>query len=197
MLPNPLTITHDRIRYVMPHARQIAQFIDPLNRSADRFEINTRWRLSAWLANLALESGEFRYMEELADGSAYDNRADLGNTDPDAVSIARKFGTTPGRWWKGHGPIQITGYANHKACGEYFGIDLLNDPRLLSTPEWGCAAAGWFWHVNGINAFADREDFDGCCDKVNRGRKTAAIGDSIHYERRVEYLNRCLSVFSG
>ena len=37
-------------------------------------------RLIHFLAQLAHESGNFRYMEEIASGAAYEGRKDLGNT---------------------------------------------------------------------------------------------------------------------
>jgi len=195
-MPDALPITHDHIRFIMPYARNIANFIDPLNDAANRFEINTPRRLAAWLANLAHESGEFRYMEEIADGSAYDSREDLGNLDPEAIRVAKAHGSTAGRWFKGHGPIQITGYYNHRDCGEYLGIDAVNEPRLLATPIYGCLAAGWFWEpYMRINRFADLGDFDACCDLVNLGRRTPRVGDSNHYAQRLAYYNRALSLY--
>lgn len=189
-------ITHDRLRFIMPHARNLALFIDPLNLTVDRFLIEPPRQLPMWLGNLAHESGEFRYMEEIADGSAYDNRADLGNTRPEAIAAARAHGTTPGRFYKGHGPIQITGYDNHLECGIALGLDLVNNPRLLCEPEYGCLAAGWFWDVNGIGAFADANDFDGVCDKINFGRKTSREGDSNHFASRLAYYQRAAQLYA-
>jgi putative chitinase len=187
-------ITFDQLRTIMPHAKNLAYFIDPLDETMHRFAINSTLRQAAFIANLAHESGEFRYMQEIADGSAYDNRADLGNTDPEAIRIAKANGTTPGRMWKGHGPIQITGFWNHRAVGEYLGIDAVHYPGMLCQPHYGCLSAGWFWHVNGINAFADKGDFDGCCDVINRGRKTAREGDSNGWQDRVKYYERAKAV---
>jgi len=191
-------ITHDALRYIMPHARNLALFLEPLNEAAELYGIFPPKRLPAWIANLAHESGEFRYMEEIADGSAYDGRADLGNTLPEAIEIARKNGTTPGRWWKGHGPIQITGFSNHRACGLALGLDLLNEPRLLCAPAAGCLAAGWFWsEVAHANRYADAGDFDGACDVVNFGRKTSREGDTNGYAARLQYFARAKEVFGG
>ena len=189
-------ITHDQLRTIMPYAKNLAYFVEPLDEAMHRFEINTPARQAAFLANLAHESGEFRYMEEIADGSAYDNRADLGNTAPEAIRIAQLHGTTPGCFYKGHGPIQITGYWNHRDCGAALGLDLVQYPGLLCQPHYGCLSAGWFWHTNGINAFADAGDFDGCGDKVNRGRKTARTGDSNGWADRVRYHERAKAVLA-
>lgn len=135
-------------------------------------EIKTPDRIAAFLAQLAHESGEFRYMEELADGSAYEGRADLGNVLPG-----------DGPRFKGHGPIQITGRANHRACGHYLRLDLEADPLLLTRPEYGTASAVWFWtQGNGkinLNLLADRGWFKTITRVINGG--TNGLSDRRQY----------------
>lgn len=120
-------------------------FVEPLNATFEEFTIDSMGRQSAFLAQVAHETGGFRYMEEIADGSKYDGREDLGNTDPRALEIATRHGSTPGRWWKGHGGLQTTGYKNHLLCGEALGLDLLESPRLIAEPVDAMRSAGWFW----------------------------------------------------
>lgn len=123
-------------------------------------------RLAAFLAQLAHESGEYRWMEEIWGPTpaqlGYEGRADLGNVHPG-----------DGARFKGHGPIQITGRANHKACGAYLGIDLERDPRLLTRPEYATASAVWFWRFgNGkvdLNLLADRGWFKTITRIINGG----------------------------
>ncbi len=121
-------------------------------------EITTPKRIAAFMAQLAHESGEYRYMEELADGEAYEGRLDLGNTEPG-----------DGPKFKGHGPIQITGRANHAACGLALGLDLLNTPRLLTLPEYGTRAAVWFWTTHNLNLLADADWFKTMTKTINGG----------------------------
>ena len=97
-------------------------------------------------------------MEEVVSGAAYDNRADLGNTNSEAIRIATAHGSTPGRFWKGHGPIQITGYLNHLAAMMALELDCVEQPRLLCEPVHGCRAAGWFWKVNGLAKWETKQD---------------------------------------
>lgn len=184
-------ITLEQLQKIMPNAKQrAATFLDPLNSTMQEFQIDTRLRQAAFLANLAHESGELRYVVELASGVAYTNRADLGNTHPTAIAIAALHGNATGPWWKGRGLIQITGFNNYVACGQALGLDLLNRPVLLEEPRNAARSAGWYWHVNNLNKLADIPDFDGVCDMINRGRKTTKVGDALGYALRLAAYER-------
>lgn len=170
----------------MPNAKSTV-YLDALNEAMEEFQINTYPRIAMFIAQLAHESGEFRYMEELADGKAYDNRADLGNTDENAIRIAALHSSTPGPWWKGHGPIQITGYTNHMVCGNALGLDLLNNPRLICEPKNGCRSATWFWNNRGLNTIADldnEEAFKSVTRRINGGYN--GYDDRKHFWERAQ-----------
>lgn len=178
-----MNIDYEQLREIMPHAPpDLARFVEPLNLAMEEFEINTAVRQSPFLAQLAHESGSFRYMEELASGEAYETRHDLGNTKPEAIEAAARHGSTPGRFYKGHGPIQITGYYNHLRCGEALGLDLVNEPRLLTEPLHGCRAAGWYWYSRGCNDLADRGMFEAITRKINGGLN--GLADRVAYYER-------------
>lgn len=166
-----------------------ARYQSVLSAAADRYQINTPARLCAWLANVGHESGGLAFAAELWGPTdlqrRYDARADLGNTRPEAIRIARLHGSTPGRWWRGHGWIQTTGYDNHLATGRALGLDLLNQPDLLTVPEHAAMSAALFFATHGCLALADAGDFDGVCDAINRGHKTAVVGDALGYKKRL------------
>lgn len=165
-----MNLTYEQLRDIMPWApKDLSEFVEPLNITAEEFFINTRVRQVAFLAQLAHESGSFRYMEEIASGEAYETRGDLGNTQPEAIEAAARHGSTPGRFYKGHGPIQITGYHNHLECGKALGLDLVNEPTLLTQPLHGCRAAGWYWKSRGCNDLADRGMFEVITRRINGG----------------------------
>lgn len=109
------------------------------------FDVNNPPRRAAFLAQVAHESGEFRFMEELADGAAYEGRKGLGNTQPG-----------DGKRFKGRGPIQVTGRSNYNRYGQLLGIDLINHPELAAMPQVGFRIAGAFWKGNKLNEYADR-----------------------------------------
>jgi putative chitinase len=185
----------DQLNKIMPFAKSRAPvFLGPLTSAMVEFGIDTVLRQSAFLANVALESGQLRYVVELASGVAYSGRADLGNTLPEAITIAAKYGNTPGPWWKGRGLIQLTGYNNALACGQALGLDLLNRPVLLEEPLNAARSAGWYWQTHSLNKWADIPDFDGVCDMINRGHKTTAVGDALGYAQRLDAYNRALIV---
>lgn len=153
-------ITDNMLRDIMPNlpAAKRQLYLPHLNDAMREFEIATYLRAAAFIAQLAHESAELRYFQEIASGKAYEGRKDLGNTQPgDGV----KF--------KGHGPIQITGRANHTACGKALGLDLINNPTLITQPENAFRSAGWFWDTRNLNALADGRLFKAITKKINGG----------------------------
>jgi len=183
-------ITAAQLLKIMPAAgqRRVAMFHGPLVAAMAEFSINTRLRIAAFLAQLAHESGSLRYMEEIASGRAYDNRSDLGNTDPVAVELAERFNTSPGRLYKGRGPIQLTGYFNYKACGEALGLDLVNNPHQAAWPNVGFRIAGHFWHSRNLNRLADELQFLKITKIINGGYNGLAERQRF-YENNLKVLS--------
>ena len=153
-------IAYEQLIRIMPYAKQRAdKFIDPLNAAMKEFDISENGiREAAFLAQIAHESGELRYVEELATGEAYEGRDDLGNLyNGDGVK------------YKGRGLIQLTGRANYEACGEALGLDLIACPELLEEPANACRSAAWFWQTHGLNELADKHDFLRITKRINGG----------------------------
>ena len=144
---------------IMPHAKsRVQDFLEPLNAAMREFHINTPVRQAAFLAQIAHESGELRYVKELASGAAYEGRASLGNTQPG-----------DGMKFKGRGLIQITGRNNYAECGKALGVDLITNPELLETNDLACRSAAWFWASHGLNDLADKGDFERITKRINGG----------------------------
>lgn len=120
--------------------------------------LDTPLRLAHFMAQLAHESGGFRYMEEIASGAAYEGRADLGNTQ-----------AGDGRRYKGRGPIQLTGRANYRTFGRKVGIDIEAHPEVVALPSFGLLVACMFWDAKGLNALADADDVEAVTRRVNGG----------------------------
>ena len=165
-----------QLRKIMPLAKGRASvFLAPLNNAMVEYGINTPKRIAAFVAQLAHESGEFRYMRELASGEAYEGREDLGNTQ---VGDGVKF--------RGRGPIQITGRNNYRDCSlALYGDErLLEDPTPLEQPTDGCRAAGWFWKTRKLNHLADNSKFVAITKRINGG--TNGLADREAYYMRAK-----------
>lgn len=141
-------MTPQDMQTVMPHAKPsaVSAFFRPLMAAMDEFGISTPARQAAFLAQIGHESGQLRYVREIATGEAYEGRKDLGNTQ-----------RGDGVRFKGRGLIQITGRANYLQCSKaLFGDDrLIQFPELLEDPVYACRSAAWFWQSRGLNDFAD------------------------------------------
>jgi putative chitinase len=150
-----LMLTDDHLRAIMPAlpAARRRELLPVLHAAVTEFAINTPARLAAFLAQLAHESGQLRFMEELWGPTEAQRRY-----EPDS-SLAARLGNTDagdGRRFKGRGPIQITGRANYRRYGELLGIDLLAEPERAAAPEPAFRIAALFWSKNGLNELADR-----------------------------------------
>ena len=157
-----MEITEDLLHAMLPYAtdRAVSRFLTPINLTLVEFDIVTKERVAAFIAQIGYESGSLRYVEEIASGTNYEFREDLGNLEFEAIQIAHANYTTTGKFYKGHGLIQVTGYYNHKACAEALGIDCLYHPQILCEPINAARSAGWFWDANGLNLYADSGNFN-------------------------------------
>jgi putative chitinase len=171
-------ITLDELHQIMPYAGgRAALFIEPLNAAMQEFDINTNVREAAFLAQIAHESGSLKYVRELADGTAYELRHDLGNTEPG-----------DGPRYRGRGLVQITGRANYQACGDALGVDLVGSPELLERTDLACRSAAWFWKTHGLNELADKGDFKLITKRINGGYNG--------YQDRLAYYERAQRVLA-
>lgn len=146
-------ITPAMLRLIMPLAGSRAdEFALPLDAAAKRFGIDTPARTADFLAQVAHESGQLRYVRELWGPTAtqlrYEGREDLGNTE-----------AGDGKRFMGRGLIQITGRKNYVLCGFGLHLDLVAMPALLEQPDAAAASAAWYWHSHNLNRFADTGDF--------------------------------------
>lgn len=98
--------------------------------------------------------------------------------------------------YRGAGAIQLTFYDNQAACAKFFGKDVWHVGDWLRTPEGACRSAAWYWASNNLRRFSAAGDFDGASDAVNRGHKTAAIGDSIGWADRLALFNAARKVLA-
>ena len=183
-----MPITAQQLLQILPSAgKQAGVFASALTLAMDKYQINTRLRMAAFIAQVGHESGQFRYVKELG-GDQYLSKYDTG-------ALAKRLGNTPeadgdGQRFAGRGLIQITGRDNYLACSKaLFGDNrLLNTPELLEQAEWACKSAAWFWNSRNLNALADAGDFVGLTRRINGGTNGLA--------ERQEFYGRALKVLA-
>lgn len=148
-----------------PNVSNVNSIIVALDRFGGKFGLDKPHRLAHFISQLAHESGNFRYDEEIASGAAYEGRKDLGNTEPG-----------DGKRFKGRGPIQITGRANYAAftkwCRNNIGPeapDFVATPDAINTDPWEGIAPIWYWATRKLNDYADENNLEQITKKINGG----------------------------
>lgn len=157
-----MRITETQVRRIMTNApnERVKEFVKTFNEWCDTFGINTPLRVSHYLAQVAHETGQLKWLEELSSGRQYEGRLDLGNTKPgDGV----KF--------KGRGLLQTTGRNNYLAYAKsgYCNGDLMSHPEWLAKFPGAQKSAMYYWKTRGLNALADRDDERAVTKRINGG----------------------------
>lgn len=163
------------------------QWLEPLNETFEKYEINTPKRQACFIGQCMHESGGFKFLRENLNYSAKGLVATWPSRFPNeeyAEEYARKperiankvysgrMGNTEdgdGAKYIGRGLIQLTGKDNYKAVTEALGVDLLATPQLLEEPRYAALSAGWFWNKKGLNALADAGDVETMTKRINGG----------------------------
>ena len=154
-----MKITEQQLLDIMPYAKsRVEVYLPLLNRYMEEFDINTPLRVAHYLAQIAHESGELRYTEELASGQKYEGRKDLGN-------IVQGDGVR----FKGRGLIQITGRYNYQKYADFCGFDVVENPSLLSKPLGAVRSSCWYWKITGLNELADTDNILTITKRINGG----------------------------
>lgn len=150
----------DTLLATMPGlSRKDAERYLPLMEAAMReYGVTNEMRGRMWLAQVGHESGSLRYFEEIADGSAYEGRKDLGNTQPG-----------DGKKYKGRGPIQVTGRSNYTDAGGALKLPLVDQPKMAADPPHAFRVSAWWWKAHGLNEISDTGDVTAATKRINGG----------------------------
>lgn len=142
-------------------------------------------RVAMFCAQVGEESYGLKWMQELASGSEYNGRRDLGNTSPG-----------DGPRYKGRGPLQLTGKFNYGHFSQWCydqrmvptATYFVDNPTLLMDPQWGFLSASWYWTVAraALNSYADAGNIVAATMAINGGTNGLA-------DRRARW-QHCLSL---
>ncbi|MCO8164856.1 glycoside hydrolase family 19 protein [Pseudomonas sp. 21LCFQ010] len=180
-----MSITQQRLLQILPNARPVAGvFVPVLNAAMGHYQIVTRLRIAAFIAQIGHESGQLLFLRERG-GPSYLAKYDTGR-------LAARLGNTPeadgdGQRYAGRGLIHLTGLRNYRLCSEALGIDFVSQPQLLEQPNHAAMSAAWYWAVNGLNTLADHREFETITRRINGGLN-GQTERLAYYERALEVL---------
>ena len=163
------------------------KWLDPLNETFQKYDINTPKRQACFIGQCMHESGGFRLTKENLNYSASSLMKTWPSRFPD-MDTAEKYEHNPvkiaskvyaGRMgnitpedagmYIGRGLIQLTGKDNYKTASDALNEDLLATPQLVEEPRYAALTAGWFWNKKGLNALADSNDIETMTKRINGG----------------------------
>jgi putative chitinase len=195
-------LTSSQLKEIMPKCppAHLEKYTADVWSAMQQGQIITLLRASAFFGQIAVESGDLRFMREIwspdkVEAQRSYERDFLAAWPPTAQDPrnrkAHRLGNSEkgdGFLFRGWGPIQNTGRGNtFKASMELFGDDrLVKRPALLDDSAIGFLGAKWYWTSRNLNPKADVMDFKGITFDIN--------GGYTHYDLRVDAYLRALAV---
>lgn len=193
--------TIDQLKQIVPGNPYIEQWYEALVVLLPDYDINTKPRVAAFLAQCAHESGGFRAIKENLNYRAVTLRKIFPKyfpTDELAAQYAGRpekiankvyggrMGNGPeesgdGFRYCGRGLIQLTGKDNYTRYAQSLEISVEEAGEHLTTFEGCVQSACWFWEANNLNQWADKGDILTLTKRINGG--TIGLEDrKRHYE---------------
>ena len=177
--------TLKQFKQMMPKAGARADRYYPMTLKAMQdYGITTNPRIAAFLATIAHESGQFRYMKEIWGPTPQQLKYEPPST------VAAMLGNTQpgdGERFMGRGPGQLTGRFNYTRLWKETGIDCVRHPEELEDPYNGMVAAVKFWEWKDCAAPADRGDFREVTRRWNGGYN-GMEDRKAYYDRNLKIL---------
>jgi putative chitinase len=157
------------------HNKIPIQVLNELGDVMKQFNITNSFRLTHFLAQVAHESGNFRFVRENLNYSTegllkvfpryFDrNTAPLYARKPEQIAnivYESRMGngnrnTGDGWRFRGRGYLQLTGRTNYKAFSEHIGdVNIMINPDLIAT-KYPLTSAGWFFEKNKLWTICDQ-----------------------------------------
>lgn len=194
-------ITAEKFAELFPNCKDPEGWVDAMNKVFPEYEIDTPQRIAAFIAQCGHESGGWRVFEENLNYSAKALDAVFGkyfvrggrdaqeyHRQPEKIAnvvYANRMGngdtdTGDGWYYRGRGPIQLTGYNNYYAFSEWSGVDVVNNSKLVAEDkEVALLSAIWYWSSNNLNRYADSGDIKTMTRRINGGY--IGLEDRIHH----------------
>ena len=199
--------TLDQLNSIVPKNPYIDHWYEALCTILPDYDINTKPRVAAFLAQCAHESGGFRSIKEnlnyrpetlvklfgrYFDLSTAQQYCGMPNKQEAIANriYANRMGNGPessgdGYRFCGRGLIQLTGKDNYQAYADATGQTVEEASEHMTTFEGCVQSACWFWEANNLNKWADAGDMVTLTKRINGG--TIGLDDRIkHYQHALE-----------
>lgn len=200
-----MIITLEQLKDITPSTSEegLKTFLPHLNTYLPKYGIDTPIEVVSFLAQVLHESGGFKFMREIWGPTPAQLRyeRDFSQPWPETIKGRRNWLATQlgnsfrgdGRKMAGVGPIQITGRFNlTRMSREMFGdLRLLQNPDILTTPEFGIQSACIYWTWRRLDRFDDDKSILEETIRVNGG-KNGMVDRQKYFDRGLEVfgLNR-------
>ena len=192
-----------------------AEWVDALNETFHRFNIDTKRKQAAFIGQCSHECGNFRILEEnlnyraatlmklwpkrfptLEIANAYEkNPKRIANMVYSGRMGNRDESSGDGYRFRGRGCIQLTGHANYFHCGKALGVDLVMEPDLVAKPQYAALSAGWFWSTHNCNELAENgTPLDSAGESTWANLTKKINGGTIGQADRIKHIREALAV---
>lgn len=187
--------------------KTLTLYLDYINANLDDYEVNTVNRVAMFLAQVGHESNNFKNVVELHGYSrtrllqVFPKYFNSQNVDqyvgqPEKIfsrTYGNRYGNGPestGDGWKyrGRGLIQTTFRANYQSLTDATGVDFVNNPDLLTQPEWAVKSAFHYWKSRNLNPHADAEDVRQCTLLINGGLNGLEHREALYKKAKQEIM---------
>ena len=200
--------TLEQLKEIVPGNPYIDHWYEALCEILPDYDINTKPRVAAFLAQCAHESGGFRAIKEnlnyrpetlvklfkkYFDLITAQRYCALPNKQEAIANriYANRMGNGPeesgdGFRYCGRGLIQLTGKDNYTRYAQSTEQTVEEASEHLTTFEGCVQSAAWFWEANNLNQWADKGDILTLTKRIN--------GGTIGLEDRIKHYNHALHV---
>lgn len=203
-------LTEDQLSLLLPGNPNIKEWHESLTNFLPLYGIDTPFRVSAFIAQCAHESGGFRILREnlnyrwqtlrkvfpkyFPNDKIAQQYAALPNKQEAIANrvYANRMGNGPessgdGFRYCGRGLIQLTGKNNYMAFAASINMPLEQVPEYLVSFDGAVDSACWFWSTNNLNKWADEDDIKELTRRINGGYN--GLEDRIsHYDHAKQIL---------
>jgi len=184
-------ITPEHIKKICPNNKNPYALAEVLNKVLPEYGIITKKQISHFIGQTSHESGEYNSLIENLNYSSERlckvwpkrfptlSSAIPYNRNPEKIAnkvYSDRMGngsenSGDGFKFRGRGCIQLTGKDNYTKFAKNCGKSLEDAVTYCETLEGAIASGCYFWKVNNLNRFCDKDDYIGLTKAVNGGTR--------------------------